>query len=137
MITFALRCDPGGHGFDAWFRSGEDFETQKARGLVSCPTCGSSDVDKGLMRPALTQARSETTPEKAAQIAAAMQAIAREVREKADYVGPKFAEEARKIHYGEAEGRQIYGEASPPEVRSLTEEGIGVLPLPALPEDKN
>ncbi|MBC8131108.1 MAG: DUF1178 family protein [Rhizobiaceae bacterium] len=138
MITFALRCEPEGHGFDGWFRSTEDYEAQAGKGLVACPTCGSVCVAKRLMRPAVSSSRGGAiAPEEAARAVAAMQAMAREVRGNADYVGPNFAEEARRIHYGEASPRRIYGEASLPEVKGLTEEGIGVLPLPSLPEDKN
>ncbi|GGD32930.1 DUF1178 family protein [Aureimonas glaciei] len=137
MITFALRCEPAGHSFDAWFRSSEDFETQNARHLVGCPVCGTTSVDKALMRPAVSGTRRETGPEDAAKMMTALQQMAREARARADYVGPGFAEEARRIHYGETPARQIYGEASPPEVKGLVEEGIAVLPMPPLPEDKN
>lgn len=138
MITFALRCEPEGHGFDGWFRSSEDFETQTATGLVACPSCGSVTVAKSLMRPAVTTSKGSTaSPEDAARAIVALQEVAREARATADYVGPNFAEEARRIHYGEADERRIFGEASLPEVKGLIEEGIGVLPLPPLPEDKN
>ena len=158
MISFALRCQPASHAFDGWFRSGEDFERQAAGGLVSCPVCGSTDVSKALMKPAVAKsgrqsaagdrgqavaegpaapAEARYTGGDAAAGYAKLRAIARELRAKSDYVGPKFAEEARRIHYGESEKRQIYGEASPQEVKSLGEEGIAALPLPPLPEDKN
>lgn len=162
MIHFALKCEPAGHGFDGWFRSNDDFERQKANALVVCPVCGSSAVSKALMKPAVGSGSGETrdaVPEagqgaaaqppagepassgyanaEVAKAFAQLQAIAREVRAKADYVGPKFAEEARKIHYGESDARQIYGEASRKEVESLSEEGIAAIPLPPLPEDKN
>ena len=151
MIHYALRCESAGHGFDGWFRSGEDFDRQSALGLLECPVCGTASVAKALMRPAVTASRdgppgvarpAETTavapppPEMLAMIQR-MQEMAREVRAKADYVGPNFAEEARRSHYGESEERRIYGEATPPQVRGLLEEGIAALPLPALPEDKN
>ncbi|MEF2071436.1 DUF1178 family protein [Consotaella aegiceratis] len=142
MIRFDLRCTPAGHGFDGWFRSSEDYETQAARGLVTCPICGATAVEKALMKPAVSTsrkaaARSEVMNAEAAKAYAKLQEIARHVRANADYVGPKFAEEARKIHYGEIDARQIYGEASPSEVKSLSEEGIEAVPLPPLPEDKN
>jgi hypothetical protein len=150
VISFALRCEPHGHGFDGWFRSGDDFETQADKGLVECPVCGSTEIAKALMRPSIGKGAiasgEEHTPVPAgggyANVEAAkafvrLQAMARELRAKADYVGPRFAEEARRIHYGESEARQIYGEASPAEVKGLGEEGIAALPLPALPEDKN
>lgn len=154
MISFALRCEPHGHGFDGWFRSGEDFDAQAERKLVECPVCGSTDIGKALMRPAIAKGGASASPgdqaaapatapsggyvnAEAAKVFARLQEMARELRAKADYVGPRFAEEARRIHYGESEARQIYGEASPSEVRGLSEEGIAALPLPSLPEDKN
>lgn len=137
MIHFALRCEAAGHAFDGWFRSGDDFEGQARRGLVSCPVCGTTSVGKALMRPAVAGTREVPSPAQVAKIAEALQRMGREVRANADYVGPNFAEEARRIHYGEADERRIYGEASPVEVKGLMEEGIAALPLPPLPEDKN
>ena len=137
MITFALRCEPEGHAFDGWFRSSADFESQNERHLVGCPVCGTTAVEKALMRPAVSGTRREASAPDPAKMMAALQQMTREARAKADYVGPGFAEEARRIHYGEVQPRQIYGEASPPEVKGLVEEGIAVLPLPPLPEDKN
>ncbi|KQT44364.1 hypothetical protein ASG43_13490 [Aureimonas sp. Leaf454] len=137
MIHFALRCEAAAHDFDGWFRSGEDFEGQVSRGLVTCPVCGSTEIAKALMRPAVSGTRDERSPAEASRMMAALRAMSREVRANADYVGPAFAEEARKIHYGEADERRIYGEASPVEVKGLMEEGIAALPLPPLPEDKN
>ncbi|WP_102960949.1 DUF1178 family protein [Mangrovicella endophytica] len=150
MITFALRCEPAGHGFDGWFRSSADFERQQDSHLVECPVCGSHQVAKALMAPAVStavatavsgsdrpQVPASYTAGEAAEAFAKLQALAREVRQKADYVGPRFAEEARRIHYGESEARQIYGEATPSEVGKLAEEGIAALPLPPLPEDAN
>jgi hypothetical protein len=137
VIHFALRCETAAHAFDGWFRSSEDFEGQVSRGLVTCPVCGTAEVGKALMRPAVAGPREAVSPAGMAKMAATLQEMAREVRANADYVGPNFAEEARKIHYGEADERRIYGEASPVEVKGLMEEGIAALPLPPLPEDKN
>ena len=108
--------------FEGWFRSNDDFEAQKKRGLVDCPACGSHKVEKALMAPAVSTGR------KSEKIALAMgeqqsrrwpqlKALSEKMRENADYVGDKFAEEARKIHFGEAEQRGIYGEATPDEAR--------------------
>ena len=185
MIHFQLRCRPSGHGFDGWFRSGEDFARQAGEGFVECPVCGAHDVEKALMRPAIAKvgAAGRAAAEALAQGAAAargsevqgsgpaaaavgaaapaasdpqpprslahlpapspevakafavLQEISRKVRAEADYVGAGFAEEARRIHYGESEARQIYGEASKKDVESLKEEGIAALPLMPLPED--
>ncbi len=148
MIHYSLRCEPAGHGFDGWFRSGADFEAQAARGFLECPVCGAKDVSKALMRPAVSTseralsrpsegAAAVGVPSEVSEAMARLQELAREVRAKADYVGNEFAEEARRIHYGEAEERQIYGEASGGDVRALMEEGITAIPLPPLPEDKN
>ncbi|WEX09010.1 DUF1178 family protein [Chelativorans sp. AA-79] len=141
MIRFGLICD-NEHEFEAWFRSGEDFETQKSRKLVSCPACGSQEVQKALMAPAVS------TSGRQAQVALAMseeqkkalaqlKAISEKIRENADYVGEKFADEARKIHFGEVEPRGIYGEASPEDVKSLADDGVDFMPLPVFPEDRN
>ncbi|WP_185983690.1 DUF1178 family protein [Aureimonas mangrovi] len=151
MIHFNLRCEPAGHTFDGWFRSGDDFERQAKAGLVECPACGATHVAKALMAPAVKAGRETSAPlraqaepvaggpasEKLAALHAKMVEIAREVRANADNVGRGFAEEARRIHFGEAEERRIYGEASPEEIRGLVEDGVPAFPLPALPEDKH
>ncbi|SKA04576.1 DUF1178 family protein [Consotaella salsifontis] len=142
MIRFSLRCKPEGHGYDGWFRSSEDFEAQAAKGLVSCPVCGASAVEKAPMAPAVNssrakEARGAVMNAEAAKALAQLQEMARQVRANGDYVGPQFAEEARKIHYGEADRRQIYGEASTAEVKELAGEGIAAFPMPPLPEDQN
>ncbi|WP_061931496.1 DUF1178 family protein [Aureimonas sp. AU22] len=147
MIRYALKCRGCGHGFDGWFRSSADFDTQGARGLLTCPVCDGHGVDKALMSPAVAAApQGPASPGgvvtsapsgEAAALFRQLQDLARKVRSEGTYVGAAFAEEARRIHHGEAEGRQIYGEASGHEVRSLLEEGIAALPLPPLPEDKN
>lgn len=141
MIRFSLICDAT-HEFEAWFRSSDDYETQAKSGLVSCPVCHSQKVSKALMAPAVTTGRKREKMALAAdaeqkRIAAAMIELARKMRENADYVGDKFAEEARKIHFGETEQRGIYGEATLEEVNALVDEGVDLLPLPPLPEDRN
>jgi hypothetical protein len=149
MIRYRLQCKDA-HEFEAWFRSSSDYDSQVERGEVSCPSCGSGKVSKALMSPQIATSKRETTPEPAPalseaarraemqrQFLAMMQHVRREVEKKADYVGDRFAEEARKIHYEEAKPRGIYGEATPEEARKLDEEGIEVLPLPPLPEDHN
>ncbi|WP_416357486.1 DUF1178 family protein [Aureimonas phyllosphaerae] len=151
MIRYALRCRDCGHGFDGWFRSSADFEAQGSRGLLACPVCEGHGVEKALMSPAVAAAPepgripghrpggavTSAPIGEAAELYRQLQEMARKVRAEGHYVGAGFAEEARRIHYGEAEGRQIYGEASGQEVRGLLEEGIAALPLPPLPEDKN
>ena len=146
MIRYALRCESEGHEFDGWFRSSAEFDRQVAADFLECPVCGSTDVVKALMRPAVAASDRATAcetsmtvanPPELAELYRKMQEVARDVRAKADYVGPAFAEEARRIHHGEAKERQIYGEATGTEVRSLLEDGIAAVPLPPLPEDQN
>jgi hypothetical protein len=143
LIRFALACTRG-HGFEGWFDSSDSFDTQSAGGNVLCPTCGSAEVSKTLMTPAVATSRRREQTVKVAALAgkeAELVAMLRKVREHltsdADYVGDKFAEEARKIHFDEVEKRGIYGEATPDEVRALADDGIEFHPLPVLPEDHN
>jgi hypothetical protein len=141
LIRFSLICDHG-HEFDGWFRSNDDFEKQQKRGLIDCPECSSSKVHKALMAPAVSTSRKQ---EKVAlamsaeqrRIMAEMKALSDKLRENADYVGNKFAEEARKIHFGEAEERGIYGEATPEEAKGLAEDGVPFMPLPVFPDERN
>jgi hypothetical protein len=153
MIRYSLECKKG-HGFEGWFSSSADYDLQKERGLVECPACGSRDVSKSLMAPSVATARKkEERREVAAKQQAALQPGGldpqkremlkqlKELRDKvlsgAENVGEKFAEEARKIHYGEADARGIFGQASIEDAKALVEEGIDVLPIPDLPEDRN
>lgn len=141
MIRFSLSC-PDGHAFDGWFRDGEDFSAQKGRGLVACPVCGSAEVDKALMAPAISTGRKRETialamGEEQRKALARLKAMAEEAKKNADYVGDKFAEEARKIHFGEVEPRGIYGEATADEARGLVEDGVDFVPLPTFPDDTN
>ncbi len=141
MIRFSLHCDQG-HEFEGWFRDNADFDRQSGMKLVACPVCNSQAVQKSLMAPAVSTSRGKEKIAMALgdtqkQILDEMRELSRNVRENADYVGDKFAEEARKIHFGEAETRGIYGEASREDVHSLLVDGVDVLPLPVFPEDKN
>ena len=141
MISFKLSCERD-HVFDAWFRNGDDFESQARRGLIDCPVCGSNDVEKSLMAPAVSTRRGDRdlvvaqSPDQK-KIMAKMVELARKIRKNADDVGDRFPEEARKIHYGETDPRGIFGKASLEEAASLAEEGVDFMPLPPLPEDKN
>lgn len=141
MIRFSLICERD-HEFEAWFRSNDDFETQNKRGFVDCPHCGSKKIAKGLMAPAVSTSRRQekmalAMNAKQQQLMAEMRALSEKVKENADYVGDKFADEARKIHFGESESRGIYGEASLDEVKGLAEDGVPFLPMPTLPDDHN
>lgn len=141
MINFALVCEKD-HAFDAWFRNNDDFDAQKKRKLVTCPECGSHAIEKALMAPAVSTGRRRervalAATEEQRQALAQLKALSDKVRENADYVGDKFAEEARKIHFGETEARGIYGEATTEEARGLAEDGVEFMPLPVFPEDRN
>jgi hypothetical protein len=141
LIRFSLICDSE-HEFEAWFRSSDDFETQKKRGFVDCPSCGSHKVEKALMAPAVSTARKQekvalAMGEEQRRMMTQMKAMAEKIRANADYVGDKFAEEARKIHFGEADQRGIYGEATLEEAKSLAEDGVDFMPVPVFPEDQN
>lgn len=155
MIRYSLQCSEG-HEFDGWFRSGADFEAQAERGFVACPACGSVKVARGLMTPAVRTSRkaaAEPAPAPAAPpsnapapvlvdprraaLVAAMKELKAKITSEADYVGEAFADEARKMHYGETETRGIWGEASGEDVRALIDEGIEVHPLPVLPDERN
>lgn len=141
MIRFSLVCEHA-HEFDGWFRNSDDFDTQKKRGFVTCPACNSPKVEKALMAPSVSTGRKReqvalAMGEQQRQMLAQLKEMAKKVRENADYVGDKFAEEARKIHFGETDPRGIYGEASPDEVKGLLDDGVDFMPLPELPEDRN
>ncbi|OYX71622.1 MAG: hypothetical protein B7Y85_13475, partial [Brevundimonas sp. 32-68-21] len=128
MIRYALKCDQT-HGFEAWFGSSSDYDDQAARGLVECPFCGSNRVEKAVMAPAVGGARqADPASDMAVRMQTVMMAAAREVRAHVeanfDYVGDAFAREARDIHEGRSEKREIYGEATPAEVKKLKEDGV-------------
>ena len=141
MIRFSLHCEQA-HDFEGWFRSNDDFDTQKKRGFVECPVCGSNKVDKALMAPAISTGRKReklalAMGEQQRQAMSQLKALSEKMRESADNVGDKFAEEARKIHFGEAEARGIYGQATVDEARSLAEDGVEFMPIPTFPDDHN
>ena len=141
MIRFSLACQHD-HDFEAWFRSNDDFESQKKRGFVECPECGSNKVEKALMAPAVSTGRKRermalAMGEAQKRAVAELKALSQRMRENADYVGDRFAEEARKIHFGETDPRGIYGEATPEEARSLAEDGVEFLPIPVFPDERN
>ncbi|MFD1254643.1 hypothetical protein DEVEQU_02130 [Devosia equisanguinis] len=139
MIQYSLQCSKG-HRFDALFKSAAAFDEQQARGLVECAVCGASPVEKALMAPAIARSDSERVPLSAAhpdfvRFREMLRDYRKKVMTEADYVGDRFAEEARKMHFDEVEARGIYGEATREEVVSLLEEGIDFLPLPDMGED--
>jgi hypothetical protein len=136
MIRYALAC-AAGHEFEGWFGASADFDDQAARGLLSCPLCASPEVRKQIMAPAVTGARDRPSPKVRAMMMEAMGHVRAHVEANFDYVGDRFAAEARKIHAGESEARGIYGEASPTEVKDLVADGVPVAPLPPEPPDKS
>jgi hypothetical protein len=136
MKVLNLQCVHG-HGFEGWFASEDDFRGQQERGLLECPMCGDKAVSKlpsaprlnlGAARPAEAKQDVAATPDQALQ--AAWLKMVRQVMANTEDVGERFAEEARRMHYGEADERGIRGQASPEETMALLEEGISVLPLP-------
>ena len=139
MIKYALICEQD-HEFEGWFPSAAGFDRQVEGGQVTCPACGSAEVRKGLMTPNIATSERQAKPAGPAvprEVLDALREIRKHVTESADYVGPRFAEEARKIHYGESEARGIYGEATMAEAKALIDDGVEVAPLPKLPEDQN
>lgn len=129
MIRFALRCTDG-HEFEGWFRSGSAFEAQRESGEVACPQCGDTGVQKALMAPNIARSRDRHPPISPAQLRSALVELRHQVETHCDYVGDRFAEEARRIHYGEVDPHGIYGEASHEEARELYDEGIEVSRIP-------
>ncbi len=132
MILFTLRC-ASGHEFEAWFRDGEGFEAQQQAGEIACPDCGVTQVEKALMAPHINRSRPKSPPVSPAQMRAALVELRRQVEANCDYVGERFAEEARRIHYGEADPHAIYGEATKEESHELAEEGISFGRIPWIP----
>lgn len=129
MIRYDLRCDKGDE-FDAWFGSIADYDKQVAAGLIECPHCASTKIEKAPMAPAVHTARKQTERSERA-VAMAMAAKVRDhIKDNFDYVGPRFADEARKMHDGDADERPIWGEATPEEAQALAEDGIPAAPLP-------
>jgi len=166
MIRYTLVCNKH-HQFESWFANSAAYDKQAKRGLVTCPLCGSAKVEKALMAPRLARTDTTPTrqamaarplpssPKEAepaatqtqtpvAMISPQEQQLRQKLRELRDHlvknaenVGPRFPEEARKMHYGEAEHRSIYGIASPKDAKELHEEGIEFSPLPVLPDERN
>ena len=141
MIRYALICEHE-HPFEGWFGKSDDYEDQHARGLLTCPTCGTAAVRKQIMAPSVAGARkkgqadADAAPTQAMMMEA-MRRVRQHVEANFDDVGDSFAREARAIHEGRAEERGIYGQASGKEVRDLLEDGVPVAPLPPEPLKKS
>lgn len=137
MIVYNLRCKSG-HEFEGWFRDSAAYDLQAKEGKLCCPTCNTRRVEKAIMAPAVTTGeRASLGGKESRQIRQFMTGLRKYVQENAEYVGPKFADEARKIHYGESVERHIYGETTVDEARELVEEGVDVAPLPPDLESAN
>ena len=160
MIRYALHCDRD-HAFESWFRDSQAFDDQSRAGFVSCPACGSTAVSKSLMAPAVVTSRRKATPvptaapavpaapaaaeqapvalldEKAMKLRALMREVRDHVMKTSHDVGAAFPDQARKMHEGVIEQRAIRGEASADEVRALIEDGVEIMPVPQLPDDRN
>lgn len=132
MILFALRC-AADHEFEGWFRDGAAFDRQSAGGKISCPQCGDTSVTKAPMAPRVTRSRAAEATPSPAELRKVLQELRRHVETNCDYVGERFVEEARRIHYGESDPRGIYGEASADDAKDLAEEGIEVARIPWVP----
>ncbi len=154
MIHYQLRCSAD-HGFDGWFRDSAAFDAQAERGLVECPACGDTRVNRALMAPRIAKSRQmldgktgepagvpAPAPETPVagkdavlpdKVRAALQRLRAEVERNCDYVGQDFADEARRIHHGKAESRGIYGESTPEQAEALADDGIEVARIPWLP----
>jgi hypothetical protein len=158
MIRYTLRCEQD-HSFESWFQDSAAYDSQAKRKLVTCPVCGSAEVEKAIMAPRIVSKKgrdklpapveatapvetsaTESTPLMMAQereLRAKIKELRDHIVKNADNVGERFPNEARAMHYGDKEHRPIYGEASPEEARALVDEGVEVSPLPTLPEDRN
>ena len=143
MIRYTLVCEAG-HRFDAWFRDSAAYDDQRARGLVACADCGDVAVEKTLMAPAVAAGRrapaapqapapAAKPPADAAKAAEALRRLRAHVEKTADYVGPRFAQEARRRHLEAPDARPVWGEASAEQARDLLEDGVPIAPLPPLP----
>jgi len=138
LIVYSLKCAKG-HEFEGWFASSAAFDDQSAHGKLICPVCNSKKVAKAVMAPSVSGTKKTTLKtEEIKKMRQFMTGMRKYVKEHADYVGKDFPEEARKIHYGEADERQIYGEATLDEAMELAEEGVDIAALPPdLDEEAN
>jgi hypothetical protein len=140
LIRYSLTCD-NAHEFEGWFSESADFDRQVATGFLTCPVCHSAAVSKLLMAPSVSTARKKDERQTLAMDAMRQEALQKlkeavaAVKANSEDVGTKFPEEARKIHYGEADARGIIGQATLDEAQALVEEGIEIAAIPVLPED--
>jgi hypothetical protein len=147
VIRYNLSCQEG-HGFESWFRDSAAFDAQRAKGIVTCPVCGSSAVDRAIMAPQVARRDRDTAGREAPapvalaapqdkELRAKLKALREALTRDSADVGERFADEARRMHLGESEHRSIHGQATAEDARSLVEDGIEIFPLPVLPDDRN
>jgi len=138
MIRYALICE-NAHEFEGWFGSSGDFDDQAQRGLVACPVCDTRSVAKQIMAPSVagTKKTTDLPPQMRSMVMEAMGRVRKHVEENFDYVGDTFADEARAIHEGRSEDRGIYGEATPAQIKALTEDGVPIAAMPPAPPKKS
>jgi hypothetical protein len=139
VIQYSLQCS-NGHRYEAWFKSAAAYDEQQARGIVTCAQCGDAHVEKAPMAPNVARTDNDRVPvsahhPEAAKFREMLRQYRHKVLSEAENVGDRFAEEARKIHFEEAEARGIYGEATKDEVLGLIEDGVDFLPLPDVGDD--
>ena len=130
MIVFNLNCSDCTSSFEGWFENTQDYNKQIRKGLLTCPSCNSTQIKKGLMTPNVSKKSNSKISKRNKSIASNVKKLKNIIEKEFDYVGNKFTEEAKKIKYGEVEERAIYGEASIEQTKELIEEDIDVLPLP-------
>ncbi len=129
MILYSLRCGKD-HQFEGWFRDADGYDAQAAAGAIECPKCGDTGIVKAPMAPKISASRKPDRPNPEAKIRRELKTLRRYVERNCEHVGDRFAEEARKIHHGEIEKRDIYGAATDSEARDLKEEGIAFGRIP-------
>ncbi|MFC6637284.1 DUF1178 family protein [Sulfitobacter sp. JBTF-M27] len=141
MIQYTLKCDQG-HHTESWFQSAAAYDALERAGHLSCGICGSADVSKALMAPRVKTATDDVAPttpmlqNPTDDIQKALSALREQVESNSDYVGDKFASEARAMHLGEKPERSIYGEARLDQAKELIEDGVPLMPLPFRPKQK-
>ena len=139
MIKYSLKCDKD-HSFEAWFSDSLNFEKQNKKKLISCPSCSSIEITKNIMAPNISSKKKNSNKinQKKDKVEMVLNKVRKHVENNFDYVGDKFADEARSMHYGEKEEREIYGETTIEDAVELIEEGVNVQPMPGVnPKLKN
>ena len=141
MIRYDLFCE-NEHFFESWFKDSKSYQKQLEANEIACPKCNNSNISKSLMAPGIpkktnTKNGNVIANSSSSSISNAIRKIRDEIKKNSEYVGDQFPEEARKIHYNEAEMRSIYGKASKKEITELVDEGIDIIQIPEIPDDKN